>query len=89
MAAEVRHGWWVLSSMLSSEEVETAEPRLPDAGELVLSPPELADEFSDGVTWRLRLGLGRKLVQLYNLRNLLPLECLSPSDDPLCVDTDH
>ena len=32
-AAEVRQGWWMFSSVLSSEEVETPEPRLPDAGD--------------------------------------------------------
>ena len=49
-AAEVRQGWWVFSSVLSSEEVDIPEPRLPDAGEPPLSPLELADELSDGVT---------------------------------------
>lgn len=40
----------MISSVLSSEEVEIAEPRLPDAGDSPLSPLELADECPECVT---------------------------------------
>lgn len=49
VAAEVRQGWLVLSSVLSSEEVEIAEPRLPDDGDSALSPLELGDECPESV----------------------------------------
>ena len=76
-AAEVRQGWWAASSVLSSEEVEIAdEPRLPDAGDSLLSPLELADECSERDVRRPTPGLDKKLV---NLQSLPPLELLQPS----------
>lgn len=86
MAAEVRQGWQAPSSVLSSEEVETAEPRLPDAGDSTLSPLELADECPECVEAWPRTGLARKLVKLHSFRNLPPLDpLLSLSDETLCI----
>jgi len=75
--------------MLSSEEVEIAEPRLFDSGTSPLSPLELADECPERGKCRLWPGLDKKLVKLHSLRNLLPLALLLLPGDPLCVDTHH